>query len=146
LHPRLEELPLYIRAGAILPMQNVVQSTSETPAGPLKLRVYPGDDCRGSLYMDDGHTFAYQKDEVLRIQYSCQVTGSSVTVSSKLQTNNYKPWWSSTEVTIYGATGAPKEARIGNEVIREVRYDAQAHSVTLTVPDAVKDWSVQVSY
>ena len=40
----------------------------------------------------------------------------------------------------------PKEARIGNEVIRDVRYDAQVHSVTLTVPEAVKDWSVQVSY
>ena len=146
LHPRLEELPLYIRAGAILPMQNAVQSTSETPAGPLKLRVYPGEDCRGSLYMDDGHTFAYQKDEVLRIQYTCQVSGSGVTVSSKLQTNNYKPWWSSTEVTIYGATGAPKEARIGNEVIREVRYDDKAHAVTLTVSEAVKDWSVQVNY
>jgi Domain of unknown function (DUF5110) len=98
------------------------------------------------LYMDDGHTFAYQQDEVLRIQYSCEVTGSSVTVSSKLQTKNYKPWWSSAEITIYGATGVPKEARIGNEVIRDVRYDAQVHSVTLTVPEAVKDWSVQVSY
>ena len=33
-----------------------------------------------------------------------------------------------------------------DEVIREVRYDARRAAVTLTVPDAVKDWSVQVNY
>src|SRR2546427_9937796 len=45
LHLRLEEMPLYVRAGAILPMQPVVQYTGETPDGPLQLRVYPGNDC-----------------------------------------------------------------------------------------------------
>ncbi|MDP9339211.1 MAG: glycoside hydrolase family 31 protein [Acidobacteriota bacterium] len=146
LHPRLEELPLYVRAGAILPMQPLVQSTSETPAGPLKLRVYPGDDCRGALYMDDGHTYAYQKNEFLRVEYSCQTSGSSVTVNSKIVNGAYHPWWNSAEIIIYGAAVTPKEARIGGQVIRDFKFDSQTHAVTLTVPDAVKDWSIQISY
>jgi alpha-glucosidase len=146
LHPRLEELPLYVRAGAILPMQPLVQSTSQTPAGPLKLRVYPGDDCRGSLYMDDGHTYAYQKNELLRIEYTCQLAGNSVTVNGKTVNGAYHPWWSSAEVTVYGAAAAPKEARIGDQIIRDFKYDSQVHSVTLMLPDAVKDWSVRLSY
>jgi alpha-glucosidase len=146
LHPRLEELPLYVRAGAILPMQALVQSTTETPAGPLKLRVYPGEDCRGSLYMDDGHTYAYQKNEFLRINYSCVVSVTSVTVNSKVLNGAFHPWWNSAEVTIYGAAAAPREARIGDQVIQDVRYDGAMHAVTLTVPDAVKDWSLEVNY
>jgi alpha-glucosidase len=146
LHPSLEELPLYVRAGAIVPMQAVVQSTSETPAGPLKLRVYPGDDCRGSLFMDDGHTYAYQKNEFLRIQYTCQVAGNFVTVESKTLNGVFHPWWSSAEVTIYGAAAVPKEVRIGNQAISDPRYDGQSHSVTFLVPNAVKDWSLQVRY
>jgi alpha-glucosidase len=146
LRPRLEELPLYVRAGAIVPMQAVVQSTSEIPAGPLKLRVYPGDDCRGSLYMDDGHTFAYQKNQFLKINYACQVSGGSVTLSSKVENGAYQPWWHDVQVTIYGAATAPKEARIGSQVIRDLRYDGESHAVTLTVPGAVKDWSVVLSY
>jgi alpha-glucosidase len=146
LHPRLEELPLYVRAGAILPMQPLVQSTSQTPAGPLKLRVYPGDDCRGSLYMDDGHTYAYQKNELLRIEYTCQLAGNSVTVNGKTVNGAYHPWWSSAEVTVYGAAAAPKEARIGDQIIRDFKYDSQVHSVTLMLSDAVKDWSVRLSY
>src|SRR5207249_11424864 len=40
LHSRLDEMPLYVRAGAIVPMQPVVQYTDEKPTGPLELRVY----------------------------------------------------------------------------------------------------------
>ena len=50
------------------------------------------------------------------------------------------------QVTIYGAATAPKEARIGSQVIRDLRYDGESHAVTLTVPGAVKDWSVVLSY
>ncbi|MDP9147056.1 MAG: DUF5110 domain-containing protein, partial [Acidobacteriota bacterium] len=146
LHPRLEEMPLYVRAGAILPMQSVVQSTSETPKGPLKLRVYPGPDCRGSLYMDDGHTFAYQKNQFLRIQFNCQVSDRSIAVSGKVESAAYQPWWNSAEVTIYGAETAPKEVRVGDQVVHDTRYDGQSHSVTFTVPDALKEWSLQVMY
>jgi alpha-glucosidase len=146
LHPTLEQMPVYVRAGAILPMQAVVQSTSETPSGPLKLRVYPGADCRGALYMDDGHSFAYQRSEFLRIEYTCQLSGNSVSVSSKDMNSGYQPWWKTTEVTIYAAAGAPKEVRIGSHMITDARYDGAAHTLTLTVPDATKEWSVQVTY
>ena len=146
LHPRLEQMPLYVRAGAILPMQAVVQSTSETPAGPLKLRVYPGDDCRGALYMDDGHTFAYQRNEFLRIEYTCRMSENSVSVSSKNINSGYQPWWNSTELTVYGAPSAPKEVRVGDRVITDARYDAAVHAVTFIVPDATKEWSVQATY
>jgi alpha-glucosidase len=146
LHPQLDELPLYVRAGAIVPMQAVVQSTSDTPSGGLKLRVYPGDDCRGSLYMDDGHSYAYQKNEFLRIQYSCQVAGNSVTVSSKVENSTFQPWWKSADVTVYGVASAPKQVRIGDQDTRDFRYDNQMHAVILTVPGAAREWSLQINY
>ena len=56
--PRLDALPVFVREGSILPLQPVIQSTSELPKGPLMLRVYPGTNCQGSLYQDDGATMA----------------------------------------------------------------------------------------
>jgi len=146
LHPKLEEMPLYVRAGAILPMQPVVQYTGETPNGPLQLRVYPGNDCRGSIYQDDGHTFAYQKGEILRVNYSCKVSAGSVTVTSSVDKRAFQPSWKSADVTIYGAAVAPTEVRVGDGVIHDWQYDGQAHAVTLTVPDAVKNWSVRLTF
>src|SRR6266481_1461357 len=150
LRPRLDEMPLYVRAGAIVPMQPLVQNTGEKPNGPLELRVYLpastiGNDCRGALYQDDGHTFAYQKDEILRVNYSCQVSNGTVMVSSTIEKNAFQPWWKNAEITVFGMADAPKEVRIGDNVIREWRYDDHAHAVTLIVPDAAKNWSVRLA-
>jgi alpha-glucosidase len=151
LHPRLDEMPLYVRAGAIVPMQPVVQYTDEKPNGPLELRVYlpasdSSGDCRGTLYQDDGHTFAYQKGEILRINYSCQVSSGAATLTSNIEKSAYQPWWKSAQVTIYGAAAAPKEVRIGEQMIHEWRYDSLARAVTLTVPDATKNWNVHLAF
>jgi len=151
LQPRLDEMPIYVRAGAIVPMQPLVQSTEETPNGPLELRVYlpnsnASGDCRGTLYQDDGHTYAYQKGEILRVNYSCQVSSGAVTLSSTTEKSAYQPWWNSVKLTIYGALTPPKEVRIGEQVIHEWRYDNIAHAVTLTMPDALKNWSVRLAF
>jgi alpha-glucosidase len=146
LRPALGEMPLYVRAGAILPMQPLVQSTSENPDGPLELRVYPGPDCRGTLYQDDGHTLQYEKGELLRVNFSCQASPSSISVSSTIATNAYQPWWNSTEVTVFAAPRLPREVRVDHKVAHEWRYDGKAHTVIVTVPDALRDWSVQVLF
>jgi alpha-glucosidase len=146
LHPALDEMPIYVRAGAIIPMQPLVQSTSEKPNGPLQVQLYPGDDCRGSLYQDDGHTFGYQRGEFLRVHYSCQASTSSVRVSAKTEKAAFQPWWNSAEVTIFGAPAEPKQVRVGNQAFQGARFHAAAHSVTLIVPEATKDWTIQVDY
>ena len=151
LQPRLDEMPIYVRAGAIVPMQPLVQSTEETPNGPLELRVYlpnsnASGDCRGTLYQDDGRTYAYQKGEILRVNYSCQVSSGAATLSSTTEKSAYQPWWNSVKLTIYGALTSPKEVRIGEQVIHEWRYDNIAHAVTLTMPDALKNWSVRLTF
>ena len=146
LHPRLEEMPLYVRAGAIVPMQSVVQSTSQTPDGPLQLRVYPGDDCRGTLYQDDGHTFAYQRGELLRVAFTCHAAANGVSIQSIVEKDSFQPWWKAEEVTLYGATVAPRAISVDGKSIAGSRYDAASHSVTFVVPGGAHGWSAQIDY
>ena len=63
----LETTPLYVRAGAVLPMGPVKQHIEEPVDGPLTLWVHPGADGRFSLYEDDGKTFDYRKHEFMRV-------------------------------------------------------------------------------
>jgi alpha-glucosidase len=144
LRPKLEELPLYVRAGAIIPMQSVIQYTGQTPGGPLQLRVYPGDDCHGALYQDDGHSYGYQKGEFLRVAYSCATNANGVSVTSHIEKNAYQVWWNSAELRIYGIAARPKEVRVGELSVSGWKYDDAEHSVTLTVPTAVSDWTARV--
>jgi len=63
----LATMPLYVRAGAVIPMGPVKQYTEEPVDGPLTLWVHPGADGSFSLYEDDGKTFDYRKQEFMRV-------------------------------------------------------------------------------
>ncbi len=64
----LETTPLYVRAGAILPLGPVKQYTDQVVDEPLTIVVYPGRDGAFALYEDDGKTFDYRKGEFMRVE------------------------------------------------------------------------------
>jgi alpha-D-xyloside xylohydrolase len=57
----LDMIPLYVRAGTILPMGPVIQYASEKAADPIELRVYRGADGFFKLYEDEGDDYNYEK-------------------------------------------------------------------------------------
>jgi hypothetical protein len=64
----LATMPLYLRAGALLPLGPVKQYTGEKVDGPLTLHIYPGANGAFTLYEDDGQTFNYRQGEWMGIQ------------------------------------------------------------------------------
>jgi alpha-glucosidase/alpha-D-xyloside xylohydrolase len=64
----LATMPLYARAGSIIPLGPVKQYTAERVDGPLTLVIYPGADATFTLYEDDGHTFDYRRGEWMGIR------------------------------------------------------------------------------
>jgi alpha-glucosidase len=146
LNPALDQLPVYARAGAIVPRQPLVQNTSETPNGPLELRVYPGPNCRGSLYQDDGHSLNFQKGEFLRVNYSCQLGEAGVKITSAIDKDGYKSWWTAAQITVYGLDKAPQSIRIGETAVRDWHYDSAQRSAVFTLPDAKSNWTVELIF
>jgi alpha-glucosidase/alpha-D-xyloside xylohydrolase len=57
----LATMPLYVRAGAILPLDPVRQHTGEATREPTTIRVYPGRDGEFRLYEDDGKSLEYSR-------------------------------------------------------------------------------------
>jgi alpha-D-xyloside xylohydrolase len=57
----LEEMPIFVRAGAILPMGPTIEYTQQPSNDPLEIRVYPGADGDFTFYEDDGDTYDYEK-------------------------------------------------------------------------------------
>jgi alpha-glucosidase (family GH31 glycosyl hydrolase) len=64
----LETMPLYVRAGSILPLGPVKQHTGDPSAGPLSISIYPGQDGSFLLYEDDGKSFDYRNGEWMGIE------------------------------------------------------------------------------
>jgi alpha-D-xyloside xylohydrolase len=57
----LDQIPLYIRAGSILPLGPEMQWSTEKPEDPIELRVYPGADGDFTLYEDENDNYNYEK-------------------------------------------------------------------------------------
>ena len=65
----LSDIPIYVRAGSILPLGPVIEHTSQMPGGPLELEIYPGHDATFTLAEDDGLTTNYLSGQTLRITF-----------------------------------------------------------------------------
>jgi alpha-glucosidase len=98
--PKIDAVPVFVRAGTILPRQPLVQSTMEKPNGPLELDIYPGEGCRGELYFDDGITV---NGPSLRQTLQCSVTPTGVELRFGKRQGSYRPWWKQIAVTVHGA-------------------------------------------
>ncbi len=124
--PSLAHLPVFVRAGTILPRQPLVQSTSETPHGLLRLDIYPGEDCHGNLYWDDGTTV---NGATLRQAITCAITPTGLTVDFGARQGSYKPWWSQIAVTVHGWDGGASAKGLA------ITADVKARTIALTLPD-----------
>lgn len=63
----LETMPIYVRAGAVLPLGPIRQWTAQPVDAPLELIVYPGANGECTLYEDDGTSFAHRKGEFTKL-------------------------------------------------------------------------------
>jgi alpha-glucosidase len=105
--PEAATLPIFVRGGSIVPMQPLVESTNETPQGPLDLRVYVGDggegrSCEGSLYLDDGKTMAYRQGAFLRAGFTCLVADGVLRIHIGAHEGSYPAWWKEIHGEVYG--------------------------------------------
>ena len=66
----LDAIPIYVRAGTILPLGPVVPNTDAMPGGPLDLQIYPGRDATFTLVEDDGQSTKYLRGEFRKTTFT----------------------------------------------------------------------------
>jgi len=79
----LETMPLYVRAGAIIPMGPELQYTSEKPADPIELRIYRGANGAFTLYEDDGESYDYEKGEHATIPFTWKDASQTLSIEAR---------------------------------------------------------------
>jgi alpha-glucosidase len=154
IHRSLDTVPVFARAGSIVPEQPLVQSTDEKPQGPLTVRVYPpslpGKDCGGSLYLDDGQSYAFRKGDFLRMEFTCRATAQGLSISILPHTGSFAPWWKLVSIEVYGASRPASGASAVLDGAKATPvtpgFDAEHHRITAVLPDDGKGLELQVAY
>lgn len=76
-------IPVFVRAGAIVPLGPEVQYADEKPADPLELRIYPGADGDFTLYEDEGDNYNYEHGAFSTIRFQWNDGGRILTVGQR---------------------------------------------------------------
>ncbi|MEJ0058317.1 MAG: TIM-barrel domain-containing protein [Terricaulis sp.] len=79
----LARMPVFVRAGAIVPVGPAIQYTGQNPGGPITLYVYAGQDGSFDLYEDDGVTYGYQRGASSRIPMSYDDETRTLTIGAR---------------------------------------------------------------
>jgi alpha-glucosidase len=140
-----DSVRLFVRAGAIVPQAPLVQSAHETPKGALELHVWPGPECTGSLYLDDGHSFAYQTGAFRRLDVSCDSGSAKLDVTSS-SSGGFSPWWQEVRLVLHAL---PKASfKVVDQAGRELpkSYDAATKTLTVTLAGPSTDFRVHTEW
>jgi len=79
----LDRLPLYVRAGSIVPMGPAVEWATERPADPIELRVYRGANGAFTLYEDENDNYDYEKGAYATIPFYWDDRGKVLTIGDR---------------------------------------------------------------
>lgn len=111
----LEQIPLYIREGAVIPFYPVMQYVGEKPVDQLTIKVYYGGESLNSyLYEDSGDGYDYEKGIYNRKRFKTQSTPTSFKLS--LKTNgHYEPSYSTYKVVLYGLPFLPTRILVNDK-------------------------------
>jgi len=79
----IDIMPLYVKAGSIIPMGPMIQYTTEKPADPIELRIYAGADGKFELYEDENDNYNYEKGKYATISFEWKDAERTLIIGSR---------------------------------------------------------------
>jgi alpha-glucosidase len=102
----VQRLPVFVKAGSVVPVQSLVQSTAEKPDGTLALHIYKGDGSTSSMYYeDDGASFGYEKGVYYKRALGYDGAARKITLGAV--EGSFKSKFSKLQIVLHGFGAQP---------------------------------------
>jgi alpha-glucosidase (family GH31 glycosyl hydrolase) len=135
----LDKLPLFIKAGAIIPMYPQMNYDGEKPLDTLTLDIYPLGKSFYKLYEDDGLTRAYKEGKFATTNITCNKTANSIAVSIDAIKGNYNNMLPKRNYVLQvHTTNKPSSVMINSKKISSSQYHYSTDKNGLLVIDCGK--------
>lgn len=126
----LDRIPLYIKAGSILPLGPEVQYAQQSTDEPVELRIYPGADADFNLYEDEGDTYDYEKGQYAIIPLHWDDASATLTIGRRQGKYPSMPQ-SRKFIVVLVRPGHGAGPQVTAEVDKSIRYDGSSVSCVL---------------
>jgi alpha-glucosidase len=120
----LDTIPIFVKAGSVIPEYPVMQYTNEKPIEEVKLNIYYSDYEVNSFYFEDyGETFAYEQDIYLEKKFIVKGTAKSFSIKQSME-GLYTPRYDGYHIKINGLPFKPSKIIADGKEIKEVSVNA----------------------
>lgn len=150
----IEHVPVFVRAGAVIPMQPVVQYTDEKPTNPLTFEIFPSTEASGMCYEDDGISFDYQKGIFRKVNVQVTVNDNKIVLERSDAEGRFVPPKRSVVFAVHGVTQKPAEVTFAGKEILEMNslsnategwmFDRAMNCVSVKLPDVETKMTVLI--
>ena len=129
---RPDRLPIFARAGAVLPTIEAVQHTAAIQQlDTLNLSLFLADEGQGSLYWDAGEGYGYQVEQYTRRQYRMQRDGKAVTLT-QATSGQFNTSFQYANIRLVGLTHAPGRVTVDGKLLpHALQFDRRTASVVV---------------
>lgn len=148
----LEDIPILIRKGAIIPMQPDMEYVGEKPVDPLILSIYPDLDTKdysnsAKIYSDDGESFDYEeKNEWCKLPVSVKNNRGVLEIIIKKLEGKYRPDFTKLQFEIVKIS-KPEEVTVDGQKINQLEYETEPISLLrFTIPFKNEETKLAISF
>jgi alpha-D-xyloside xylohydrolase len=125
-----EQIPVFVREGAIIPFGPEMEWSDEKPAELINLYIYAGQDGAFQLYEDEGTNYNYEKGKYATIDITYD--DATRTVSFGARKGQFNGMLKNRRFNVVLITGdAPKPLNLDNPEGKMVQYSGKAISIKL---------------
>ncbi|MCX6238022.1 MAG: DUF5110 domain-containing protein [Bacteroidia bacterium] len=128
----LEKLPIFVKAGAIIPMQPDMQYFGEKPIDPVTLDIYPSGNSSAKMYEDDGLSLNYQKGDFAQTEITCSENSGSIRVEIMAFSGKYKVADRNYTLWVH-MDKKPSSVTSGANALNDWTFDAKKNVLELTI-------------
>src|SRR6185437_12426308 len=121
----LDRIPLFVKAGSILPLGPEVEYATEQPDAPITLRIYRGADADFTLYEDEGDTYDYEKGAHATIPLHWDEATSTLSIGARQGQYPGMPATRTFQVVLVDETHGTG-SQLQNDTGRTVQYGGSA--------------------
>jgi alpha-glucosidase len=115
----LEQIPVFVKAGSIIPLQAVEQHVGAVPFPGLTLLIYPGESGDGSLYEDDGKSFDYESGSFLRREFRKRMDGNEIVLSLNPSGGTFRPARTTIDIEFLAQPAVPTSVRVNGKKLAQ---------------------------
>lgn len=143
---KLDEMPVFAKAGAIVPMNILGKGDNKLGARDrMEIFIFPGKDNRFRIYEDDGDTYEYKKGRLATVDMSLSYTDKKAVfeidatrgegIAERSYTLSFRGFSKKARATVY----------VGGETLKTRRsYDGSTSTLTVTIPKTSTNKNIRV--